>query len=427
MKINRPIFVTALLLSVAFALARAPALFAGSVLGASSFTQFGQPSKEALRKARAAASADFRPELHIWLKENMRIDVDTANTIKKFAFDRLAERCLKPAREENAVKGRVWTLSLAVPEDDVRDALRAHNDHYDSQAVSHFLAARDSDPAVALPGAISALCAAMAKIEPAGARSGVNVDDIRANVQILFDKMEAKSAATVIEGRPGALPQKYPTAVFSLDGKPLQNFHITATVQNGRVLARLMTDSRGELPLKNYKVPFVHNGSMLNVTPDARDYIKSDDFIKYKDLGIRFTKGQDIAYIYKVPALTYKLEYKAASLDKSIVIPSDFTADAHVRKYLKDFCGLTPAKSAADLNIKVVVEFSKNTHNDTEEDGYAMRAVAEAKGLSIDKTGRTQFEKRYNFGVSMQPGEYFWEASGALRELIANTLGSDDR
>jgi len=72
------------------------------------------------------------------------------------------------------------------------------------------------------------------------------------------------------------------------------------------------------------------------------------------------------------------------------------------------------------------VEFSQNTHNDTEEDGYAMRAVAEFRGAGIERTGRTQFEKRLNFGLSLQPGEYFWEASGALRKLIADALSKDD-
>jgi len=427
MRIGETFFVALLLLlSLTFMPTNAFKPAAGPVVGSNSFTHFGQPTKEVSRKARAAAAAEFRPELHLWLKESMGIDVDTANTIKRFAFDKLVASCLEAADEKSVVKGRVWTLSLSVDEEDVRDAIRVHNERFDAQAVSRFKEARGNDVNAALPGAIGALCAAMAKIEQPGRGGGVNVNDIRANVQILFDKMAVKSAETVIEGRPGALPVRSPTATFSIDGSPLTDFHLTATVQNGRVLAQLATDSRGALPLNNYKVPFVHNASMLNVTPDARGYIEADIFIKYKDLGIRFTKGQDLSYIYKVPALTYKLEYKVNALDKSIAVPPDFIADSHVRKYLKEFCGLTPAsKAVADLDTKIVVEFSKNAYNDTEEDGYTMRAVAEFKGEGVDKTGKAQFEKRYNFGVNMQTGEYFWEASRALRELIANTLGGD--
>jgi hypothetical protein len=395
------------------------------VVAANSFTHFGKPTPEVVSKARAAAAAEFRSELHIWLKENMRIDVDTANSIKKFAFDKLAQRCLESAEEGSVVKGRVWTLSLTVSENDARDALNAHNDYYDALAATRFQDARGSDVNAALPGAIGALCAALAKITPVGGGEGVNVEDIRANVQILFDKMEVKSATTVLEGRPGSLPQRSPDAVFSIDGSPLTGFGLTATVQGGRVLAQLETDERGAVPLRDCKVPFVHNGSMLNVTPDARRYIQADVFIRYKDLGIRFTKGQDLSYIYKVPALTYSLEYRASSLSKSIVIPPDFLADAHVRKYLKEFCGLVPGtKGAADLNIKVMAEFSQNTHNDTEEDGYMMRAVAEFRGAAVggQRVGKGQYEKRLNFGISLLPGEFFWEASGALRGLIANTL-----
>jgi len=400
-------------------------IYSRPVIASHSFAQFGQPTKEAMSKARAAAAEEFRPALHLWLKESMRIDVDTANSIKKFAYEKLVARCLEDATESSVVKGRVWTLSLTVSEDDVRDALSVHNVQFEALAVSKFKEARDNDLNMALPGAIGALCAAMAKIEPPDARGGVSLDDIRANVQILFDKITVKSAETVIEGRPGALPLKSPTAVFSIDSTPLTNFHLTATVQSGRVLAQLATDDRGGLPLGGYKVPFVHNASMLNVTPDARYYIGASEFIKYRDLGIRFTKGQDLSYIYKIPPMTYTLEYKANSLSKSIVIPQDFAGDAHVRKYLKEFCGLVPAKGAADLNIKIMVEFSQNTYGDVEEDGYMMRAVAEFRGAGVERTGRTQFEKRIALGFSLQPGEYFWEASGALRKLIGDTLSQD--
>jgi hypothetical protein len=401
--------------------------YARSVVASNSFNQFGKPTKEMLSKARAAAAADFRPELHLWLKENMRIDVDTVNTVKRFGFERLAERCLGSAEESAVGKGRVWTLSLTVSDADVREALNDHNEYYDGLAASRFQEARGNDLNTALPGAIGALCAAMAKITPAGSGGGVNADDIRANVQILFDKMEVKSATTVVEGRPGSFPQRSPDAVFTIDGAPLTNFYLTATVQGGRVLAQIETDDRGGVPLREYKVPFVHNGSMLNVTPDARRYIKADGFIRYKDLGIRLTKGQDLSYIYKVPQVTYTLEYKASSLSKAVVIPPDFLAADHVRKYLKEFCGMVPAtKGASDMNVKIVVEFSQNNHNDTEEDGYAMRAVAEFRGMGVERTGRAQFEKRLNFGISLQPGEYFWEASGALRKLIADALSQDN-
>ena len=400
------------------------------VVGEASVTIFGQVPKEIAEKARADAAVAFRGELQIWLREEMRIDIDTANTVKRFALKKLADRCLESAEAKTVTKGRVWTLSLVVSEGAAKDALSAHNDHFDSQASSHFQSARGNDLNEALPGAVSALCAAMAKIEPArGGGGGVNVEDIRANVQILFDKMAVKPAETVVEGRQGSLPTRFPTARYTIDGNPLTDFHVTAFVQNGRELARTATDSRGELPLKNIKVPFVHNGSMLTVSPDARVYMKSDEFIRYKDLGIRF-KGQELAFIYKVPTLTYTLEYRASlkdKSDKSLAIPHDFSADAHVRKYLKDFCGLVPAPSgkAADLAVRITAEISTVSHDDTEEDGVIMSASADFRGGGIERSGRRVFEKRYNYGTDIQKGAYFWEASGAIRDLIAATLSKD--
>jgi hypothetical protein len=406
-----------------------PAASARSIVSTGSFTQFGKPSKERLEKARATAVSEFRPALHFWLKENMRIDVDTTNSIKKFALEKLAARCLESAEEKSVVNGgRLWTVSLTVSDGGVRDAFNSHNEYFEALAATRFQEARGNDLNEALPGAIGALCAVMSTLSPVGRSSdNVNESDIRANVQILFDKMEVKSATTVVDGRPGSFPQRSPDAVFTIDGRPLTGFRLTATVQGGRVLAQFETDERGGVPLREYKVPFVHNGSMLNVTPDARKYIEADGFIKYKDLGIRLNKGQDLSYIYKVPALTYGLEYKASSLSKSIPVPPDFVADAHVRKYLKEQCGLIPASSrgSADMNIKIVVEFSQETHNDTEEDGYVMRAVAEFRGGGVERSAKTLFEKRVNFGFALQTGEYFWEASGALRKLIADALSQD--
>jgi len=422
---HRIIITTALLLIAA--LTHQPQ--ARPVVGEASVSIFGPVPKEMAEKARVDAAIAFRDELQMWLREEMRIDIDTANTIKKFALKKLSDRCLEAAEAKAVTKGRVWTLSLVVSESAAKDAVRAHNDHYDSQASSHFQGARGNDLNEALPGAISALCAAMAKIEPAvRGGGGVNVDDIRANVQILFDKMQVKPAETVVEGRQGSLPVRFPIARYTIDGNPVTDFHVTAFVQNGRQLARTATDSRGELPLKNIKVPFVHNGSMLTVSPDARTYIKSDEFIRYKDLGIRFTKGQELAFIYKVPILTYTLEYKASSKDNSVTLPPDFAADAHVRKYLKDFCGLTPASgrgAAADLAVRITAEVSKVTHDDTEEDGIVMSASADFRGGGIERSGKRVFEKRYPYGIDMQMGAYFWEASGALRDLITATLTKD--
>ncbi|MCL2218387.1 MAG: hypothetical protein FWC23_00240 [Chitinispirillia bacterium] len=396
------------------------------VTGVASASIFGGNVPEHIvKKARAEAAANFNDELRMWLRENIRIDLDTANTIKNFALQKLAERCLESAEEKTVSRGRVWTLSLSVSESSVRDALRAHNDHFNAQASMQYLSAASDDPNEALHAAISALASAMAKIEPAGA--GGNTNEIRTTAQGLFDRVRVKAPNTVIEGRQGSLPQKAPVATFTIDSVPLAKFNMTAFVQNGREFARVATDSRGELPMKNYEVPFVHNGSMLTVSPDARNYIKSDRFIRFRDIGLRFSRGQELSFIFKVPTLTYKLEYKVFSRAEGINIPPDFSSDAHVRKYLKEVCGLMPAhgSAAADLNIRIGAEITMHTYNDTEEEGLKMSMRGEFRGAGIDKAGQEVFEKRQRFGLSFQTGAYFWEASGAIRDFISNTLAKD--
>lgn len=425
MKFSSTIIITALILTAA-SITTATAQ-SRQVTGAASASFFGQVTEATLAKARVEAAAHFREELKIWLRENHRIDIDTVNTVKKLALRKFAERCLERAEEKTVTRGRVWTLSLSVSEGFVRDALVAHNRHYDSQASSLFMSADDPDPNAALSAAVAALCAATSKIEPANSSGGVNINEIRTRAQGLLDRMQVRSPETVIEGRPGSLPQKSPTAVFMIDSIPLTDFHVTAFVQNNRQFARLTTDSRGELPLRGYKVPFVHNGSMLTISPDARHFLKANEFIRYRDLGLRFTRGQDLTFIFKVPTLTYTLEYQVFTKESDITIPPDFRSDAHIRKYLKEICGLVPASSGAmaDLTIRIGAEISRHTYDDTEEDAIRLASRADFRGAGIEKSHQEVFEKRQRFGLSFQMGAYFWEASGALRDLMTNTLAKD--
>ena len=396
---------------------------------ASVSSPFGAPTAEMVEKLRADAAAAFRDELIIWLREDVRVDIDTANTVRRFALLRLVSRCLESAEEKTTTRGRVWSLSLEVPESTVRNALRAHNEYFDSKAASYFQKAQGWDALDALPNAISALCAAAAKITPAGESGGVNIDNIRAAVQGLFNKITVKTVGTVIDGRPGALPKTPPSVVVTLFENPVPNFPFAAFVQNGRQLIRLATDNQGRLLFQDQRIPFVHNGSMLTVSPDARMFLKSDDFIRYRDLGIRFARGQEPVFIYRIPALTYTLEYRATVQDNAVAIPADFSADAHVRRYLREFCGLIPAASGAtpDLTIRIIAHITQTTHNDTEEEGVLMQARAEFRGANIEKRGEIALDRRYPFNTPILVGAYFQEASATLRDLIANTLSAPFR
>ena len=400
---------------------------ANNVVGSASVSVFGAVPKEIEDRARLTATAHFSEELQIWLRQEMHIGIDTSNTIRNYALRKLVERCLKNATESTTTRGRIWTLSLTLSESAVRSALQAHNSHYDTEASRMLLTANNPDPNAALPATIGALCAAMAKIEPTGASRGVNVNEVRASAQELLDRVRVSAPNTVIEGRPGSLPHKAPLATFTIDSIPLTGLNMVAFVQNGREFTRVATDSRGELPMKNYKVPFVHNGSMLTVSPDARSYINADRFIRYRDLGLRLNRGQELSFIFKIPTLTYTLDFKVFTHEPEVKIPPEFSNDAHVRKYLKDACGLVPATGGAapDLRIRIGAQITKELYNELEEDGFKMTMRAEFQGAGINKVHQEVFEKRQRFGLSFQTGAYFVEASGAIREMIINALAKD--
>jgi len=418
---KRIIFViSVMLLSVQFSFARPVSATIG-------IRHFGPITKEISDTIRTAAVASLRKEIHIWLKENVNVDLDTANTVKRYSLDKFTERSLLSVEEKTFTKGRTWNLSLSVSEKGLRDALVAHNGYYGvliKQNWERYEAAAQSDPDAALSNSIRALSAASLQIgvdlkEPA-------IETLRKTVQDLFNKVEVKSDIMVIEGRPGAPPVKFPTAKFTIAGEPLTGLNITAFIQNGRELYRMATFIDGTLALDKHVIPFVHNGSMLSLIPDARSYMDAPTFIRFRDLGIRLNRGQELSFIYKVPTLTATLNFKAHSPDNSIDVPREFASDAHVRRFLKDSCNIQAASpgTKSDLTIDINLEFVRKFYEDIGDESILMTGKAGFKSDWMNKSGETRFEKRREMGTSVEMGPYFFEATSAFRALIRSAMYS---
>jgi len=386
---------------------------------------FGPVTKAISDSVRAHAVASLRQEIYIWLKENVNVELDTTNSVKNHSLNKFTERCLASVEEKTFTRGRTWNLSLTINERDIRDALEAHNSHYGAllaQNWERYQAVSQVDPDAALINSIRALSAASLQI-------GVNhrqptIAELRRAAQGLFDRIQVKSDAMVIEGRPGSKPVKAPSAKFTIDGEPLTGLHVTAFVQNGRQLSQMTSFIDGTLGLHDHIIPFVHNGSMLTLALDARLYMDAPYFIRYRDMGIRLNRGQELSFMYKVPTLTGTLNFRAVSPDNSIQIPQEFSANSHVIRYLRDSCNIqiVPAGAKSDLAIDINLEFSRRFYKDIEDESIVMKGTAKFKGDWIAKSSDTVFEKRREMGTSVEMGPYFHEASGALRALIRSAI-----
>ncbi|MDR0307015.1 MAG: hypothetical protein LBI42_09300 [Chitinispirillales bacterium] len=419
MKLKNLILASALLLTLA------QSSFSRPVSVTNGIRHFGPITKEISDSVRASAVASLRVEMYIWLKDNVNVDLDTMNTVKNHALNKFAERGLASAEEKTFTKGRTWNLSLSVSEANLREALREHNSYYGAlltQNWERYQTVSQTDPDAALSNSIRALGAASLLI-------GVDVQkpstqELRRTVQSLFDRIEVKSDAMVIEGRPGGRPVKSPSAKFTIDKEPLTGLQVTAFVQNGRQLSQMASFIDGTLALDDHIIPFVHNGSMLTLALDARSYIDASSYIRFRDLGIRLNRGQELSFIYKIPTLTCALNFKAFSPDSSIEVPREFSANSHVINFLRDSCNIriAPAGAKPDLTIDINVEFSRKFYEELADESIVMKGKAGFKGDWVSKNGDTLFEKRREMGTAVEMGPYFHEAAGVLRAMIKNAL-----
>ncbi|MCL2688519.1 MAG: hypothetical protein FWE57_01555 [Chitinispirillia bacterium] len=386
---------------------------------------YGPITKEIADSIRKDAAASLRKEIYIWLKESASVELDTVNSVKKFSLDKLTERALVSAEERTFNRGRTWNLSLSLNERDLREALNEHNQYYGvliRQNWARYEAAVKSDPDAALSNSIRALSAALLQI---GVESkDPTIDVLRRTVQGLFNKVEVKTDVMIIEGKPGANPVKFPTVKFTIDGEPLTGLNITAFIQNGRELYRMATFIDGTLALDNHVVPFVHNGSMLSLMPDARSYMEAPFFIRFRDLGIRLNRGQELSFMYKVPTLNAVLNFKAHSPDSSINLSREFISGDHVRKFLKDSCNIqvVPSGTKADLTIDINLEFTGKQYEEINDESILMTGKAVFKGGWINKKAGSRFEKRREMGTAIDIGPYFFEATAELRSLIRKAM-----
>ncbi len=404
------------------------ALYANTatVVGSANIPLSGPVTKEITESAKSTAAATLRRELYIWLKENSYSELDTNNTFKNHVLTLFMQRCLSTAGEESAFKGRIWNFSYVLTDEKLAAAVQAHDSYYDSLSRSqwgkHQEALSQSSFTLALSSGVKALGCAMATLSKSGDKA--QVEEIQNGVQRFFDRMHVLNSEMMIEGKPGSLPVKYPNVTILLDSMPLMGVGYTAFVQNNRRVFQSLTDDRGSFSIGKSNVPFVHNGSFLTLTPDASFYLDSPHLIRFKDMGIKMNKGQDLSFIYKVPTLTYSLIFKAFSPKGDVEVPKDFAADGHIRKYLKDSCNLQPAKAGtpSDLSVKINTEISRQTDNETGEASLLVLSRVAIQVQNESESGDLVYEKRHEVGTDIQMGPFFWEAAGRIRSTIREVL-----
>ncbi|MBN1576741.1 MAG: hypothetical protein JW913_09330 [Chitinispirillaceae bacterium] len=411
-----------------------PIVHAQIISGSATVTLTGPATREVIAQAERKAIRQLKIELLRWLADEADISIDTANTVQNLGFNLFLDSCRLAAKTESSFKAKQLTLSYLLTAENIRQKTQSFNASVDARALQSWNnlknAMAQNDPRSIHSEGITALFYALAHLGPpiATPEGGRDLaDDARKAVQQFYDRMEVKSSGLILAGKTGLAIRNPPFISLLVDSLPLSGFTFTGRLQNGTVIFSSVTDENGQIVFGDFNIPFVPNGTLLDIGPDAAPILHTAGFLDPAWLGITLNKGQVQSFIFKIEKPAYSLDYKATSVS-NITLPPEFANASHVKKYLEDSCYLqekTGSKSV-DLVITVKAQVSSYTYDETEEIGIKVTAqiIVNGRLLHPPKTNKKNlvFEKRYGRYLTPPYGLYFWEASGKLRETIKATI-----
>lgn len=405
------------------------------ISGSGSVLLKGPATKAESAKAHALAFEKFRKELLIWLENVGEISIDTTNSVQNHTFSIFLDSCRNAAKAETFFKGKELTLTYNLTSDRVRTIISNFNATVDMRATTAWNRLQEAvslnDHGLIYNQSVTALYYALAHFgpplsTPEGGGRDLS-DNARRILQDFFDKMQVSSSATILSGKTGLSVEKPPSINVLVDSTPLPGITFTGRLQNGAILFSAVTGDNGKIVVDKLKVPFVPNGTLLEVGPNPAAVLGTTVFIDPVDLGIKMNRSQVQSFIFKITKPVYTLDYQATSVS-NIKMPADFAKASHVKKFLRDSCFLQEksGSESIDLDITIKAQVSSYTYDETEETGVKMTAQVVVKGLLLKpprtKTKELVIEKRYDRYLTIPYGRYFWEVNGKLRETVKATI-----
>ena len=409
--------------------------FGQIISGSGTVKLSGPASKENAARAEIAAQKNLRKELLLWLSETEEISIDTTSTVQNLAFNMFLDSCRTSAKSETSFRGKQLTLTYLLTSEVVREKIASFNTAVDARALQAWNSLKEasgsSDIRSSYQAGFTALFFSLAHLGPPVATpdgGGIDfTDDIRQTLQQLFDKMTVKSTGMILAGKTGLSIENPPSINILFDSLAVPGIMYTGRLQNGTIIFSAPSNEDGNIPIDNFKIPFVPNGALLDIGPNPAHIIGATGFLNPADFGIQLRKSQVQAFIFKIIKPVYTLQYKAAAVN-NIDLPPEFADVARVKKFLRDSCFLKEKSGSekTDLEITINTQVSSYTYDETEEIAITVSSQIIVNGLLLTppRTNKSQmkFEKRYDAYTTPPYGLYFWEANGKLREAIKGTI-----
>ena len=408
----------------------------GQIVSGSATLQLSGPSDEANRVlVQIRAMESLKIELLRWLENEAEISIDTTNPVAERCFDMFLDTCRRVAKTESSFRGKKLTITYLLSGKQIREKIDSFNRTVDDLALAAWRDLSDARSSnefgrIYVKG-LTGLYFTLAHLGPPVATpdSGGHdlADDFRRAVQGIFDRMSVKSTGLILSGKTGHVIADPPVITIQLDSLPLPGVTVSGRLQDGTVLFSSSADESGTITIEQFKMPFVANGTLFEIGPNAAPVLGITGFIDPVNLGIRLDKGQVQSCIFKLVKTVYTLDYKATAVN-TITLPPDFASPTHVKKFLRDSCFLKERAGGepVDLAIAIQTQVSSYTYDETEEIGIKVTSQIKVNGLLLtpprEKTNTVVFEKRYNRYLDPPYGLYFWEANGKIREAIRATI-----
>jgi hypothetical protein len=247
----------------------------------------------------------------------------------------------------------------------------------------------------------------------------------RTALQEFLGKLTVACSQPIISGKPGRAVETEISFTAKVGDLPFAGLVMIARLPNGIKVADLTTDTDGKAMLKDIKMPFVAYGTFLHIVPNFGACISSGYTFEASAFGVKLHDSQEQSLIFNMVKPVYSLNYQAIIANKADV-PTNFSSDAWLRKFLEDSCHMEPVSGSktTDLTIDIRCQISSYTFDEREETDLKVEvqaSIVQSDGKSSNRTAVINKET-FDSNHPIHSGKFFWQTTTNLMAIIRQML-----
>lgn len=403
-----------------------------TVKGTSSITLNSPVTPELKRDQRSKAFKSFSFSMDRWIKKYFNISYRDSDSISKYFLMQFKQKCSDLAQESSSINKRTWKLTITLPDHILDSAAAAHNTYYSNLTKKHYNAMLQAEQNNDLPDQLTQTLASyfyahahIGERAPNGATPETDKQALRLRLQKLINQVSVTFNTPVIKGRAGHPPHETVNVQAKIGNTPIPNFPISCSL-GSLTIFEILCNKFGFADFSTFKIPFVPNGSIINVKADLLKLVDPSLEINPKVLGLDLDGDTDQILMLNVRPALATIDFMAHSANQ-LPVSNAFSNKLQVEKFLKDSCSVYKplATETPQYNITIRCQLSSYTFDQTEKKHVKMEVFME---ITDKKSGKRHTisdvinQKKYSSETVVFEGKFFWESSINLKQLIKKTL-----